>query len=142
MVHLRAVYLAALILTIFSTPAVCDSTRTVSAFVEIPLQEAPRRSHLLAYASMATGAGLIAWSFVLGDRANDTYEDYLAASEPGAITELYDETVRLDRWSSATLITGEVLVVTGLYLRFLRRGGGDRMAVAIGPRRCALSYRF
>ena len=84
----------------------------------------------------------MATSFVLRDRANSTYEEYLVATEPEEIADLYDRTVLYDRVSSASLITGELLIVGGLYLRFLRPQPTSRVSLSIGLDRCALAYSF
>lgn len=142
MARARAALLAVLLLPGLPIPAVCDPSRAASAFVEVPLSEPPQRSHLLAYLTLAVGAGMVGGSFGLGQQANDAYENYLAATDPADITRTYERTVRYDRWSSAVLVTGEALVATAVYLRFLRRGENERVAVALSPGRCALSYRF
>jgi hypothetical protein len=91
---------------------------------------------------MLAGAGLIGASFIWRDRANERYDRYLEATEPDEISRLFDETARLDRISSAALITGEVLVAAGLYLRFVRHPSTDRVSLIATPTRCALSLRF
>ncbi|HEY6866721.1 MAG TPA: hypothetical protein VI792_05650, partial [Candidatus Eisenbacteria bacterium] len=58
------------------------------------------------------------------------------------ITDLYDQTVTYDRLSSGSLLGGEALVLTGLYLRFLRPPKASRVGLALSPRTCALSLRF
>lgn len=101
-----------------------------------------KQSHFGAYLALASGVGLVATSFVLRDRANSTYDEYLVATDPEEITELYDRTVLYDRVSSASLITGELLIVGGLYLRFLRPQPPSRVSLLLGPDRCALAYSF
>ena len=66
---------------------------------------------------------MIGSSFILADHANHTYDEYLAATDPAEIAELYDRTVRYDRLASAALLGGEVMVAVGLYARFLRPVG-------------------
>ena len=104
---------------------------------------APKRQHHFgAYLALVSGAGLVAGSFALRDRANSTYDDYLAATDPEDITALYDRTVLYDRLSSASLVTGELLFVGGLYLRFLRPEPTSRLSLSVGLQRCALAYSF
>lgn len=92
---------------------------------------------------MAAGAVLIGGSFLVTERANDRYDDYLRATDPAAIESLYDETLRLDNAARVTLFTGEALVATGLYLRFVRRPPPPRaVSLILRPDRCALALRF
>lgn len=124
-----------------SLPAACARAQAAVPFADMPANErAVLSSHRLATTCFVTGAGLIGLSFVLDRRANQRYDDYLAATDPPVIERLYDETVRLDRWSATSLIGGEALVVTGLYLRFLRHS--SRLQLVAGPGRCAASLRF
>lgn len=111
-------------------------------FEEVPVSATPRQSHLLAYLAIGTGAGLIGASFVFAHHADDLYDQYLAATDPSQITDLYDQTVTYDRLSSGSLLGGEALVLTGLYLRFLRPPKASRVGLALSPRTCALSLRF
>jgi len=91
---------------------------------------------------MIGGVAMVGGSFVLRDAANDTYDDYLTATDPDEIASLYDRTTTYDRLSSASLVAGELFLVGGLYLRFLRPQKTSRLSVTIGPERCALAYSF
>ena len=122
--------------------AACAPARAAEPFVELPMPTAKHSSHRLAYASLLTGAGLIGASFALADHAQNTYDEYLVATDPRHITDLYDQTVRYDHLSSGSLLTGEALIVTGLYLRFLRTPPPQRVSVVLGTGACALSVRF
>jgi hypothetical protein len=121
-------------------PAACASARAAGPFPEQVIEPAPAPSHTWAYVALTGGVGLIGLSFVLADKGNDTYAEYEAETDPARIDALYDRTERYDRLASASLIGGELLVATGLYLRFLRRP--TPMRVAIGPTRCAIALRF
>ena len=99
-------------------------------------------SHGWSYLSMGLGAALVGSSFVLAEVANDRYDDYLEATDPERIDELYNETVTLDRWSATTLITGEVLLAAGVYFRFLHRSGSNSLELTLVPTRCEVSFRF
>lgn len=122
--------------------AACAPARAAEPFAEVPLPAATHESHRLAYASLLTGVGLIGASFTLAHRAQDTYNDYLIATEPRRIQVLYDRTVLYDRFSSGSLLTGEALLVTGIYLRFLRSPAPQRVSVMLEAGACALSVRF
>ena len=136
-----AAALAVILVTPMVRPAARAHAQAAEPFVEIPVEtRPPRHPHRLAYAALGTGAGLVGLSFLLTRQANARYDDYLAATDPDEVGRLYDETVRLDRWSTTSLIGGEALIVAGLYLRFLRRS--SPLQLGITPRRCVVSLRF
>ncbi len=137
-----AVTLAASLLLGSIEPAACPPAQAAVPFETIPLTPPLRRGHGWAYASLAGGAGLIGLSFALTDHANRTYDRYLAATDPPEVERLYDETVRYDRFSSASLLTGEALIVTGVWLRFLRRPAASRVHLSLSPRRCSVTLSF
>lgn len=110
-------------------------------FEVVPLPPPAARPHRAAYLCLVAGAGLIAESYALSHRADKAYDRYLVARVPSDIERWFDETERYDRWSNASLLGGEALVATGLYLRFLRRQP-PAAAFLIGPGACAVSYRF
>lgn len=141
MSRLVAATLAAILTLGTVRPAVCAPAQAASPFPVVPLGGPAERGHVVAYLSLAAGAGLIGASFALTDHANRTYDAYLRETDPDRIVSLYDETVHYDHLSAAALIGGEVLVATGLYLRFLRPPGG-RLALRLDPRRCALALSF
>ena len=131
----------ALALTGLETAA-CARAQAAEPFAEVSMPGPDRRSHWLAYTSLLSGAGLIGASFVFSHRADGTYRDYLVATDPERITDLFDLTIRYDRYSRGSLLTGEALIATGLYLRFLRPPQPQRVSFDLGPRACALSVRF
>jgi hypothetical protein len=138
-----AALLAAIAIWSSAPPVWADGPpATPAPFETIPLPANQRHGHLLAYSSLLVGAGLIGGSFVLSAQANDKYDEYLAETDPEQIDRLYDETVRLDKLSSGALISGEVLVALGLYLRFLRHPAESRVQVSVSPARCSLGVRF
>jgi hypothetical protein len=137
-----AAFVAALMVVSEIAPAARAHAQAAGPFTEVPLRTESGRTHALAYASLLAGAGLIGGSFALSHRADDTYDDYLAATDPPRIEKLYDRTVRYDHLSSASLLTGELLIATGLYLRFLRRSSEPRLSLELGARRCAATLRF
>jgi hypothetical protein len=112
-----------------------------SPFPQVPLPPPTRQPHKAAYVCLAGGLGFMAASFVYSHQADDSYAKYLSASEPDEIQHWYDEAVRMDKVSSASLIAGEVLFAGGLYLRFLHRPS-SHLELAANARRCAFSYRF
>jgi hypothetical protein len=106
----------------------------------VALDDRPR--HWVGNTCVVAGVALIVASFQIHERANRHFDDYLEATDPDEIARHYDQTVALDRWSSGTLIGGQVMIAGGLYLRFLRRPSTARVAMSLGPDRCAVSYRF
>jgi hypothetical protein len=98
-------------------------------------------SNTWAYVALGSGAALVGASFLLGQRANDTYDAYLHETDPDQIDRLYDRTVLYDRGASGSLLAGEGLLCFGLYWRFLRHPP-PRVALMVEAGRCAVSYRF
>ncbi len=124
------------------TLAACAPARAADPFPVVEMHEAKRPSHRLAYATLLAGAGLVAGSFALGERANTLYDDYHRATDPAEVDRLWTRTVHYDRLSSAAMIGGQGLLVTGLWLRFLRHPGDSRWSASLGPSSCAVSLRF
>jgi hypothetical protein len=123
-------------------PAACAFAQTAAPFPVVELPPVHHDSHRLANAAMLSGVALIAASFAFERTADRSYDDYLAASDPHRITDLYDRTTRFDRLSSASLVTGNVLLATGLTLRFIRHSHGSSVGVLLDARRCALAVNF
>ncbi len=122
--------------------AVCAPARAAKPFPEIPVGSDQKANHTWAYATMAAGAGMVVLSFALSSRADHVYHDYLLATDPDRIEDLYDESVRYDWAARGTLVGGELLIAAGLYLRFVRPLGSGRAALVVEPWRCALALRF
>lgn len=137
MIRRMAAILAAIV--VLGAPA-AGATGSAPAVRSVTPDDRPSR--WAGNVCLVAGLAMIAASFEISEQANDRYDDYLAATEPEAISNHYDRTVSLDRWASGTLIGGEALVATGLYLRFLRRPATTRVAWSLRPDRCAVSYRF
>jgi len=142
MKRIVAAVLAASLIIESLLPAACAARQAAGPFEPVPIEPPARASHRLAHGSLLAGAGLVGLSFALTDRANRSYDDYLTATAPAEIGHLYDETVRLDRLSAAALLTGEALIATGVWLRFLHRPAPRRVALTVDAHRCAVSLRF
>ncbi len=134
--------MAAVLATNLALPAACAFAQAASPFPEVELSPPPKSSHGWAYVSMIAGVGLIAGSFPLKDTADQAYEDYLVATEADDIEELYDRSRRYDVLSGVSLVSGEVLLAFGLYLRFMRAPSHSRVQLSAEAGRCALSLRF
>jgi hypothetical protein len=116
--------------------------QAAAPFPEVPVDHTGGPSYGWAYLAIVAGAAMIGGSFALANQADDTYDEYLEATDPDEIERLYDRTVLYDRYAQGTLLTGEVLVVTGVYLRFIRRPKPARLGIDLRPDRCALALRF
>lgn len=145
-----------MLLTGIPNTAACADAQAADPFEEVVLPRRTGSGHFWAYSSMIGGVGFVGLSFVLKDRADVRYEEYLASTDPAEIDRLYDETVSLDRWSTTSLIAGQALIVLGLYLRFVHpsRSGAQaervpadtpppaQFGLDLAPHRVALSVRF
>ena len=137
-----AAFAAAILLGSTLQPAARAFAQAAETFPQVPLPEPPKRSHTWALVSFAAGTGLIAASFGLADAGDRRYSEYLRATDPDRITKLYDEAVLFDRAAATSIITGEVLIATAIYLAFLRRPEPPRVSAMLEPARCGLSLRF
>ena len=134
--------LASLLLAPHVALAAGNAPPASSPFETVPLETTKPRSYLGAYVCMVGGAALIGGSFAIQNKADQTYDRYLVATDPDEIESLYQQTVTYDRWGRATLLTGEALIVAGLYLRFLHHPASRQLQLAVTPQRCAFSVRF
>jgi hypothetical protein len=137
-----AALLAASLLSELPSTAACAPPQAAGPFEAVSPPGGSAPSHRWAYASLVAGAGLVGLSFALTDRANHTYADYLAATDPAEVASLYDRAARDDRLSATSLFAGEALLAAGLWLRFLHRPASRRVALRLEPDRCAVSLRF
>ena len=140
-IRIAAALAAFLTLTIVLTAARAHA-QAAEPFPVVPLEAPASRRHTWAYITLAGGATLVGLSFAFSGKADDAYADYLVSTDPVEIQALYDRAVANDHRAQASLITGEVLIAAGLYLRFIRRPGPSKVSLSFRPSRCALSYRF
>lgn len=139
MKHPRALITALLFAAL---PAACAHAQAAVPFPVVDTSPPPERSHALANTSIAVGICMIGASFVFEHQADQAYDAYQAAIDPGDITALYDRTVMYDRLSAAALIGGNVLVATGLVMRFVHREPPNRVSLRVAPNRCDITYHF
>lgn len=126
-----------------SAPAASSWGTDAVPFELVPHREPPRRSQTLFWSLGATGVGLIAASFPLAHAADQRYADYLAETDPAKLDERFSSTRRMDRLASASLWTGEAMLVTAVWIRFVRLDRpADRVSLTLEPARCAVSLRF
>ncbi len=133
---------AALAAMIVSGLLAASPARADGPFEAVPLPRPAPHPHRAAYTCMVLGTGMIVGSFALARHADDAYARYLDATLPGDIERSFDEAVRYDRWSSGMLVSGEVVVAAGVYLRFIRRPAAPAVSLLIAPGACAVSDRF
>ena len=137
--------LAALLLAVLvaGTPVAAASAQVAAAFEVVPRHATVHRSHRLAWLTALTGAGLVAGSFPLAAVADRRYAIYLAETDGAAIDARFGATTRMDRLASSTLLAGEGLLATAVWLRFLRAPReSHRLTFEVEPARCAVSLRF
>lgn len=123
-------------------PAVPARAATPAAFPQQTFDVAARHGHRLAYVAIVTGAALVGASFAITRHADQVYNHYLTVTTPEDAERLYDSTRRWDQLSTATLLTGEGLLVAGLWFRFLGHDAMHPMSVGLTPAGCALSLSF
>ena len=122
--------------------AACAFAQAADSVEVVPRPPADRTPHRAAWACAIAGAGLIVASFPLSDLADRRYSDYLAETDPGAVESRYQATRRADRLASGSLLAGEALVVSAVWLRFIRRTHAPRASLVLLPDRCAVHLRF
>ena len=122
--------------------AACAPAQAASPFEVLPRPVPARQSHWAAYGCALAGAGLVVGSFPLTDRADRHYAHYLRESDPSRIESRWNSSVMADRLASGSLLAGEALLASAVYLRFIRRPRESRVAIVLSPAQCALSLRF
>ena len=143
---------AALLTCAALQPASPALAQAASPFPEVPVPAPPARPYGWSAVSLLSGAMMIGASFGLVDAADRRYSEYQNATDPARIADLYDQAVLLDRFSTATIIGGELLIATGIYLAFLRRPEPQqfdrmlleppRLGLRLEPSRCGVALRF
>lgn len=137
--------LAALLLAVLAAgaPAAAAAESAPPAFEVVPRHPASPPSHRLAWLTALAGAGLVAGSFPLAAEADHRYAAYLAETDVARIDGRFEATTRMDRLASGTLLAGEGLLATAVWLRFLHvRRETNRVTFEVEPARCAVSLRF
>jgi hypothetical protein len=134
--------LALLTIAMVSGPAACDTAQAAAPFPVIPVEEKNPHPHRAAYVCIGSGLLLTGASFLIAREADQTYSEYQSETDPDRISELYDHTVWLDHWSRGTLLGGQALLITGLYLRFIRHPSAEKVSLLVAPDRCAFVVRF
>jgi hypothetical protein len=123
-------------------PAARAFAQAAGPFPEVPLPPPTKKSNTWALVTFGTGAVLLAGSFALSDAADRHYSEYLRATDPDDIQNLYNSAVLYDRLSGGAVIAGEVLLATGVYLAFLHHPTTSHISLALDPSRVGVSLRF
>lgn len=116
-----------------------DSTRP---FEVVGRSTTAKPSHKWAWITAISGAVLVGASFPLAEEADRRYAAYLAETDVDRLDQRFYSAERMDRFASGTLLAGEGLLATAVYLRFVRGERHDRVSLHLRPHRCALAVRF
>jgi hypothetical protein len=121
----------------------CACAQSGTPFEVVPRQASTGPSHRLAYFTALAGAGLVIASFPLEHAADQRYAEYLRETDVTKLDEEFAATERMDRIASGSLLVGEALLATAVWLRFVHHPSVEhRVTLAVAPDRCALSLRF
>lgn len=123
--------------------AACAHAQAASAFEVVPPRAKAPHSNRAAWLTALVGAGLVAGSFPLAREADRRYDRYLIETDVTRIDERFQATTRMDRIASAALLTGEGLLATAVWLRFVHPSPAPRrLALLVEPSRCAVALHF
>ena len=110
------------------------------------------KSHKLALGAAIVGAVLVGVSFPLAAEADSRYDAYLVETDPDQIEERFQSTLTMDRYARASLLVGELLLATAVWMRFVHSPNESRLSAGttperlltldVRPDRCALALRF
>ena len=116
--------------------------RATPPFEVVPRASAQKHSNKWVWIAALSGATLVGASFPMADEADRRYAVYLAETDVNRIDERYQATQRMDRLASGSLLAGEALLATAVWLRFVRGNHVERVALDLRPSRCAVALRF
>lgn len=147
--------LAALMLAALScgtpTRAAGADAPAASSFEVVTPPARDSRSHKLAWGTAIVGVVLVGASFPLAAEADHRYDVYLAESDVDQIESRYQSTLRMDNYAKASLLIGEALLATAVWMRFVHsapdtrvttRETPERLTLDVRPDRCALALHF
>lgn len=121
------------------------------SFEVIPPRAVDGRSHKLALGTAIVGVVLVGASFPLAAEGDRRYDAYLAETDVEQIEDRFQSTLKMDNYAKASLLVGEVLLATAVWMRFVRtphdsrvttRDTTERLRLDVRPDRCAVSLRF
>ncbi len=147
--------LAALMLAALAcgTPAGAASAEAPTAppFEVIPARSSDGHTHKLAWGTAIAGVVLVGASFPMAAEADRRYDAYLVETDVDQIEDRFQSTLKMDNYAKASLLVGEVLLATAVWMRFVRspqasrataRMTPERITLDVRPDRCALALRF
>jgi hypothetical protein len=147
--------LAALMLAAMAcgTPTLAAGADAPAAppFEVVPKRPSEGRSHKLALGFALTGVVLVGASFPLAAEGDRRYDAYLAESDVAQIEERFQSTLKMDNYAKASLLVGELLLATAVWMRFVHSSNEsrttsldspERLTLDVRPDRCALAFRF
>jgi hypothetical protein len=94
---------------------------------------------------------LVGASFPLAAEGDRRYEAYLAETDVAQIEDRFQATLQMDNYAKASLLVGELLLATAVWMRFVRHSDEphaarldtpERLTLDVRPDRCALALRF
>lgn len=140
---LLAAPLLAAVLAAAPPLAGCAHAQSDTPFEVVPRHATGPSSHRVAYITAAVGMGLVIASFPLEHEADKRYAAYLSETDITKLDERFSATERMDRLASGTLLVGEALIATAVWMRFVHHPNPQhRVTFAALPDRCVLSLRF
>lgn len=134
--------LLAVVVTASPLEAAWAQSQAASPFEVVPRRARESRSHRLAWTLALGGVALVAASFPLSAEADRRYERYLTETDVARIDERFAATTRMDKIASTSLLGGELLLATAVWLRFVHQPPESRVTLAVMPERCAVRLRF
>ena len=135
--------LLAVVLAAAPALSACAHAQEETPFEVVPRRPTGQASHRTAYLIALAGAGLVVASFPLEHAADQRYAEYLQETDVTKLDEEFAATERMDRLASGSLLVGEALLATAVWLRFVHHPSVQhRVTLAVRPDRCALSLRF
>jgi len=120
-----------------------SAARAAKPFEVVSRAADSRQSYKWTWITALTGAALVGISFPMADEADRRYALYLEETDPTRIDERFEATQRMDRLASGSLLAGELLLATAVWMRFVRGNHRpERVTLDLRPSRCALALRF
>jgi hypothetical protein len=94
---------------------------------------------------------LVGASFPMAAEGDRRYEAYLAETDVAQIENRFQATLKMDNYAKASLLVGELLLATAVWMRFVQHSNEshaaspdtrERLTLDVRPDRCALAFRF
>jgi len=135
--------LLAVVLAAAPPLAACARAQADTPFEVVPRHAVGQPSHRAAYFTALAGVGLVIASFPLEHEADRRYAEYLNETDVSKLDERFSATERMDRIASGSLLVGEALLATAVWMRFVHHPRAQsKLTLALAADRCVLSLRF